>query len=157
GRKNPYIADLLHALALQPEKVAGIINSDIYLPYEHNWPDTILAAIGRNAVLMGQRADIDSLSDLQPRIYEEGFDFFFFEKNTDLPDLNRSFAMGLPWWDYWLPIAFAMRGLEIKLLAGPKALHLLHPAAWNEETWIFMALDFIEFAASEAPTGVTQL
>jgi hypothetical protein len=143
GWKAPAIDDLLRALAAQEEDIAGIINADILLG-SSDWLKPIESAV-HGAIVAGRRLDIDSL-DLQiHEAYPFGFDFFFFEREA-IPDLtNRSFSIGKPWWDYYLPLVFRLRGLEIRLLVSPDAFHLKHPTAFDLPTWRFMAT---EFAAS---------
>jgi len=46
---------------------------------------------------------------------------------------NPRFAMGLPWWDYWIPFRAIHLGAEVKILEGKLALHVDHPEKWDEE------------------------
>jgi len=142
GWKAPAIDDLLRALAAQEEDIVGIINADILLG-SSDWLNPIESAV-HGAIVAGRRVDIDSL-DLQiHEAYPFGFDFFFFEREA-IPELtNRPFSIGKPWWDYYLPLVFRLRGLEIRLLVSPDAFHLKHPTAYDWPTWRFMATEFAE-------------
>jgi len=142
GWKAPAIDDLLRALAAQEENIVGIINADILLG-SSDWLNPIESAV-HGAIVAGRRLDISSL-DLQiHEAYPFGFDFFFFERGA-IPELtNRPFSIGKPWWDYYLPLVFRLRGLEIRLLVSPDAFHLKHPTAFDLPTWRFMATEFAE-------------
>src|SRR5262245_32315501 len=52
GRRTPYIADLLHALATAAEPVAGIVNSDIVFEPSATWR-TWLPSAATDALVMG--------------------------------------------------------------------------------------------------------
>ena len=88
--------------------------------------------------------------------YTVGYDVFFFEREEVGGDIGQSFAIGIPWWDYLLPILFRLRGLRINLLTSPIAFHLQHPTNYNMPIWRYMANEFAEFvvestAASPGP------
>jgi hypothetical protein len=108
GRKNPLIADLLTALASQPEPIVGIINSDILLEAPERWRPIIGADIV-NSVVMGHRCDIESRSSVVGPRFTRGFDYFFFERNAigDILEGAPAFALGLPWWIIGCPWRWA--------------------------------------------------
>ncbi len=153
GRRNPLLADLIATLARQPEPLAGIVNADIFIDPDKNWREIIGASI-RDAIVVASRADLRSLAATDYRIYRQGFDLFFFEKAAIPPGLRPPFAMGLPWWDYWLPIAFRLQGAQIKILTEPLAFHLRHPANFDLTVFRHMAKEFVDFVLS-APNATS--
>ncbi len=146
GRKNPYIADLLSALMNAPERVTGIVNSDILFEPCAAWREQ-LPNLVRNAVVTGQRRDTASLQNGVFGKYFYGFDYFFFEREAvaKATEWAGDFAMGLPWWDYWLPLAMALQGRKIVALDRPAVLHLEHGNAYQESLWLRFGGDLAEF------------
>lgn len=127
GRKPPFIADILAALAGQPEQNVGIINSDLLFEPGAAWR-TYLPKLPGRTVATGQRYDTSSLLHNAAYRYFWGFDYFFFERDvaSRLAGEAASFAMGLPWWDYWFPMVLALRGFRILSLERPATIHLAH-------------------------------
>jgi FkbM family methyltransferase len=54
--------------------------------------------------------------------------------------------MGQPFWDYWLPHAFAARGRRVCAVEFPAAYHRNHPRQWSFEAWHRCALEFDRMA-----------
>jgi tetratricopeptide (TPR) repeat protein len=151
GRRTPYIADLLHALMNAPEPVAGIVNSDVVFEPSQAWR-TWLPAAAAGGLVMGQRHDATSLSDGTFRKYYWGFDCFFFPLGAarELLDSAMPFAMGIAWWDYWLPAALSMRGRHVLTLERPAIAHLIHKDPMLDESWRQAAIRFAQFIMREA-------
>jgi tetratricopeptide (TPR) repeat protein len=151
GRRTPYIADLLCALIDTPEPVVGIINSDLVFEPSAAWREEMLRAVG-GAVVTGQRHDATSLLEGTFRKYYWGFDFFFFDIKAarDLLETAMPFAMGLAWWDYWLPAALSLRGRRVLTLERPTVAHLIHKEPQLDDTWRELAMRFAAFIVQEA-------
>src|SRR5882762_5865582 len=119
GRRTPLLSDLLQVLSEQSEETVGIINADIFLERK-NWADVIESAVD-GGIAVAHRTDVNSFGGSDPALYHHGYDLFFL-KRKDIPtDFTRPFAMGLPWWDYCLPITFSMRGLQVNVITSPVA------------------------------------
>ena len=153
GRRTPYIADLLCALIDAPEPVVGIINSDIVFEPSPAWQTWLPRAVGK-AVVTGQRLDATSLLAGTFRKYYWGFDFFFFDIKSAryLVDtaMAMPFAMGLAWWDYWLPAALSLAGRHIVTLERPTVAHLIHKEPQLDDSWRQLAIHFAKFIVTEA-------
>ena len=157
GRKTPYIADLLGALAnASPENIVGIVNSDLIFEPGESWQNILSHAV-KESVVLGQRYDTVSLSGAVPRKYFWGFDYFFFEKERigELIESSLPFAMGLPWWDYWLPVALAFQGRDIRRLERPAIIHLDHGKGFKKPAVRSMAQRFISFVIQSADRDST--
>jgi hypothetical protein len=141
--RTPLLSELLNVLAGQDEDIVGIINADILLE-EKDWTSAIVPAT-KGAIAVAQRVDMKSFEDRNQTPYPHGFDLFFFERREIPAAIERPFAMGLPWWDYYLPIAFSLRRLRINLLTAPVAFHLQHPTSYSMPVWRKMAREFAEF------------
>jgi tetratricopeptide (TPR) repeat protein len=152
GRRNPYIADLLLALADRPEPVAGIINSDIVFEPGPEWSAS-LPQLTRKNVILAQRFGTGSLRQGLLCRYSGGFDAFFFEKSLAARVAAKSppYGMGIPWWDFWLPMAFAVEGKRVAVCKAPRIVHLDHHAGWQWALWRRYGIIFAEFLEANLP------
>jgi tetratricopeptide (TPR) repeat protein len=151
GRRTPYIADLLRAVIEAPEPVVGIINSDLVFEPSAAWNEELRRLV-RDAVVTGQRHDATSLLEGTFRKYYWGFDFFFFDIKAarDLLETAMPFAMGLAWWDYWLPAALSLKGRRVITLERPTVAHLIHKEPQLDDAWRELAIRFAAFIVQEA-------
>jgi Flp pilus assembly protein TadD len=165
GRKNPYIADLLEALKDVPEPVVGIINSDLVFESTPAWERNLPAALS-GAIVIGHRYDATSLLKGALRRFWPGFDYFFFDKAMakTLSADAMPFAMGLPFWDYWVPIAAAVSGRKVNVLERPSVVHLMHahgyePVALGDFARIFanVVIKYSERAVGPLPRAVSEI
>jgi hypothetical protein len=153
GRPTPLLSDVLEVLRAQPQRIVGITNADIYVNVKADWRG-LLAASARHAFVVAQRADIDAKPPFNPQLYPFGYDAFFFEREAIPQNSEAPFAMGVPWWDYWLPLAFRFRGHETRLLTGA-AFHLRHPTNYEQTLWRHMAEELADFIVATAGTPGT--
>ena len=146
----PYIHDLLKALrsaaALHDVPLAnctlGIINADIYFRNVPALADT-LRHEAQGALILGPRVDVDASSSFTSFLpsgaetYSVGYDYFFM--SGDLLDdfADSPFCMGMPFWDYWVPLAALLQGRPLKSLNSPVALHLTHDTRWDDSIYLF--------------------
>ncbi|MEA2756418.1 MAG: hypothetical protein QOJ54_2707 [Aliidongia sp.] len=155
GRPTPLIDDLLQVLAQQPQDIVGIINADLCMETGKDWMAPIKTSVA-STVLIGHRLDLIHWSTEPGELvatgapYDGGFDLFFFEKSAIAKCLTgagaqRFFSLGMPWWDFWLPIALALQGYRIALMAGPLAGHLVHPIKYDPAIWEYMGAQFIDY------------
>jgi len=153
GRRTPYVADLLKVLIDAPEPVVGIINSDLVFEPSEAWRAGLPRAV-QDAVVTGQRHDATSLLEGTFRKYYWGFDFFFFDIKAarDLLESAMPFAMGLAWWDYWLPAAMSLTGRCVVTLERPTVAHLIHKEPQLDDTWRELAIRFAAFIVQGVAT-----
>src|SRR5579871_2909774 len=147
GPKTPFITDILSTLAAAPESVVGIVNADIVLEPGPMWRDMAKRLITGRSVAFARRYEARSLLDGPLVRYVYGFDCFFLGKAgaSLLAAEARQFAMGLPWWDYWVPLSLASRGYDLLTIRRPATIHLIHdstraPVA-HTPNWRRLALD----------------
>jgi hypothetical protein len=146
GKKTPFIADMLQALLATNASSFGIVNADLVFEPDGGWHR--LSAILPGTVFASQRLDTSSLlvGPLRPYM---GFDCFFFDRATalELMRMAAGFAIGLPWWDAWLPAAAAIAGRRFGIIHRPAVLHLSHPQAYDEALHSSLAMTFARFVA----------
>jgi hypothetical protein len=164
GRKTPLIDDLLLVLARQDRPIVGIVNADICLETGRDWVSPITEAIP-SSLLISHRLDVESWPGQPGAVTVSGapnpygFDLFFFEKTAILDCLakdgaKRFYSMGMPWWDFWFPIAMAFSGYRVAPLEDPVAAHLLHPTNYDQAIWEYMAAQLIDFVLQHGADGV---
>lgn len=131
GRKNPYIADLLLALKDAKEPVLGLINSDLLFEPSAAWSENLPSRVAE-AMIVAHRYNTHALREGALRRFQ-GLDCFFFDKSTALCALETAmpFAIGAPWWDYWLPCIALLNNRAITVVDRPAILHLFHKTAYS--------------------------
>ena len=146
----PHIHDLLNALRNRcagqstPGRhcIVDVINAYIYLR-----PVPKLSEIVRThapgALILGPRVDVDDaavFASYRPtgtETYSVGYDYFLMSSEL-LDDFTESpFAMGMPFWDYWLPLVALLHGRPLKSLNAPVALHVHHDTQWDDTIYLF--------------------
>jgi len=89
-----------------------------------------------------------------------GFDIFIAhaEQLASIP--GAGFAIGLPWWDYYVPMSLRGRGVDIKTLSDRFASHLNHDGRWDQASWLkfgtLFAAQIVESAGGRAVDPVIQ-
>jgi tetratricopeptide (TPR) repeat protein len=141
GRNTPFIADMLSVLAGRSEPVLGIINCDLLFEPDSFWRE-LPRVIATQTLIMGHRYDVFTLEGGVMTPYYAGYDYFFFDRAAAmaLAQTPRPFSMGLPWWDYWLPLSLRLRGYQIQCLKTPVVLHLQHEQRIGARTVIARTL-----------------
>lgn len=124
------INSLLDCLTSSSGAICGIVNSDISFRVRENFT----AFIEDNAaggMVFGSRIDVDGSVEVSAEEYCLGFDYFFFDKGI-LPRISRTdFRLGMPYWDYWFPLALYLRRTVVKRLVSPVAYHICHDTSWS--------------------------
>jgi hypothetical protein len=67
---------------------------------------------------------------------------------TDLPDCV--FALGLPWWDYWLPLEAIRKGIQPLNLTwdhNPLLQHLIHEDRWDPASLVYLGRHLINLSS----------
>ncbi|NEQ35200.1 MAG: glycosyltransferase [Okeania sp. SIO3I5] len=144
GRPLIYVDDLLLYLKQYGTKICGIINSDIRLEAGENFL-SFISQQAENSVIFGSRVDIDSFELTGGKIYERGFDIFFFDKLLLEEFPISKFCLGLPWWDLWIPSMAIKKGLNSKYLVTPVVYHLKHKINYSNDFWQTMGIHFADF------------
>ncbi|WP_207477300.1 hypothetical protein [Arenibaculum pallidiluteum] len=106
-----------------------IVNADIRV----NWP-ALHERFHRNPqpadLVIYSREDVDA-SGSSHGIYGLGFDLFIARTEALRLFRGTEFAFGLPWWDYYFPIAALLNGFTVKRGSQPRIVHSDHAAKWD--------------------------
>lgn len=107
--------------------LAAFCNSDISLASRD-----LAAIIDQDAsdLVFSSRTDTDDAG--RPiEIYADGFDFFCFRPEHAHVIAHDDMYIGLPWWDFLVPLAFVRDGLTATRLDGRHINHVKHPQKWD--------------------------
>jgi hypothetical protein len=144
GKPVPFIRDLLLGAAAnaKPPATVGLVNSDIFLRPVAGLAEA-LAHHSREALLLVPRVDVSdrgAISAFRPtgaEVFSVGYDGVFLPAALveDIPE--NIFCIGMPFWDYWLPLVALLKGYPLKTLTSPIALHVAHGTRWDGSVYIF--------------------
>ena len=141
-----YLRDFIDAILSTHEGVVSITNADIILDFsEHE--RSIIESLKPNECIISKRIDVDVKEERIGIEYSTGYDFFSFHTNV-MCDFNASdFAIGMPWWDHFLPLWLYMKGTTS---AGKidSVFHLKHQERWQYKYWFTIGKKFEEILAN---------
>ncbi len=135
ARSMPSLAAVI-AQAPSDEPI-GIINADIFMvPFEGLAER--MEAFARSRTIVMHRYDVPSIDRRDGKIFEIGVDLLAFTPSLIAPAIDglvrRPFQLGVPWWDYALPLAASLYA-PLALATDPILLHHAHQLNWNENEW----------------------
>lgn len=135
GKPFVYVNDVLSYLEGCGASIVGIVNSDIHLRTDLNFL-SYLKTEAENSMIFASRIDIDSAESETGEMYGYGFDFFFFDRYLlkDFPVYDE-FCLGIPWWDYWVPLTALQNNFNTKYLQNTVAYHVKHPINYSVKNW----------------------
>jgi len=149
GKPYVYINDLLDYLSEYGATIGGIINSDIHLRADNNFASFIFEQ-AQDSMVFASRLDVESLEATEGKIYQPGFDVFFFDKNL-LKDFPHSeLCLGVPCWDLWIPFLAVQKNWKLKYIKNTVAVHVDHAQNWSQENWEKAWFKFSEFEIPSA-------
>lgn len=133
GHPYVYFNDLLTCLLSTGSKVGGIINSDIHLINPALFD--LVSQPKEHSLVFGSRVDVSTSSDRQGKLYDLGFDYFFFTRKLLTIFPPEPFCLGLPWWDFWAALIPLAAKHVIRRVITPAVVHVAHQAAWDKDHW----------------------
>ncbi|MDX2260002.1 MAG: hypothetical protein NW205_13940 [Hyphomicrobiaceae bacterium] len=127
------LAKLAEAMRAAPTDRAVFINSDISLAA----PDELRQAIDSDdsGLLFASRTDTDE-AGAPISVYTDGFDFFCFRPEHAGHMGHPQMFIGLPWWDFLVPLEFVRHGLVATRLPGHLIHHRQHPQKWDRAAFL---------------------
>jgi len=147
GRPLVFISDLItHGLEQSTSRMA-ICNADVFFDPFIPFADNISADL---PLVYSHRIDLEALDTPATGKVFYGIDYVNVTATfaSKLPDSN--FAMGLPWWDYWLPLeALRESHKPISLLwnGSPLLKHLVHGDRWDPAALVYLGQHLLNLMA----------
>lgn len=122
-------------LAIEQGEDLLLINSDIIINH--------LPKFSRDGITILTRCDYSEGAAIeQGRLYEHGFDAFFFP-NAFLGLFPPTiYCLGNCFFDYSIPFRYLSKGIPVYWPQGKSIFHKMHPFAWNYDEWMAMGLFF---------------
>jgi hypothetical protein len=111
--------------------IAAIVNSDISL--NESMSIDVDSRYLKNGIVIGTRYEIDN-GNVYPFIY--GYDIFIFDPKNIPVFSNDNYVIGMPWWDYWVPIAFIKKGMNVFHLKNQVIYHRTHETNYDMNIWL---------------------
>lgn len=144
GKPLPFINDMLKAAHenAPTASVVGLLNADIILRSAPNLINA-LTRDAADAVVMVPRVDVVHLADCATftatgrETYSIGYDGVFMPPHMIALLPESIFCIGMPFWDYWLPLMVLLKGQPLKSIASPIALHVTHKTRWDKAIYVF--------------------
>lgn len=133
GKPLVYIDDALAALTTTKASINGIINSDIVLRapgLSEKLEDVI-----KGKCLFANRTDVYKIKETYGPHYKLGYDLFLFDPSLPIRIPTSNFCLGMPWWDYWLPVAAMLTGFLPVYIDSHIAFHQKHTTNWANDTF----------------------
>jgi len=149
-----YFDDCLAYFAKNELKICGIVNSDIYLLKEEFYAFVKREAV--HAFVYGSRVDVETIENLNGKIFELGFDYFFFDKQIISHYPQSNFLIGLPMWDFWavlIPIYFR---IPVKKVITPHAYHIIHKTNWDDKDWYVFRDELLRYIKPSTDLPIRQ-
>lgn len=143
GRAYIYFDDILQYFRLQNIAVCGIVNPGVYLAKPEL--QGLIRKEAPGAIVYGSQVDVESLTELKGSQDNQGFHFFFFDRELiQYYQQKKEFCLGLPWLDYWTVLVPLMRGYPAKKLTTPVAVHVRHKINWDKKVWLELGNNMAE-------------
>jgi len=122
---------ILDAIKSVDCKHCGIVNSDIILKAK------IESKHLKSDLLIVTRWELDEIN--KPYPFGNGYDFFAFKK--DIVDIfyNTNYVIGMPWWDFWIPLITIKLGFKIDHVKNGIIFHRTHETNYDMGVWIKFA------------------
>jgi len=135
GRPLIPIAAMMQTARNVSADVCGIINSDIEFRGQPAFFDLVRRHVA-GSLIFGNRIDVADRSAVGGKAFRGGYDFFLWDRNNSPLFEDGPMVLGLPWWDYWLPLHAYAKGLVIKRFATSGFIHVVHPVGYDMPTFL---------------------
>lgn len=149
---NVLLTDLLNVAVIKSHgEPFGIANADIFLRHASSLREAV-QGLRPGQFGFTRRVDLTDPSRLAGIPYRHGFDFFALHPADahKVPDIGL--ALGVPWWDHYLPALLSVHGGEAKALPSSCVYHLEHPATWENAVWATLGYHFLKQFRGLYPT-----
>lgn len=101
-----------------------IRNNDIKLNKKHL----------KDSLIIGSRYEIDGDKPIYQ--FTKGYDLFIFNKKYINTFYNENYVIGMPWWDFWVPVIADKSSLVVYHINDPIIYHRTHQTNYDDDIWI---------------------
>jgi len=140
GKPYPFMTDFFEAISKSSNGVVAFTNSDILIRLSSD-QQLALTQLKEDECIILKRKDVASLTSTEGKEYRPGYDFFAVHASR-LKDIQAgAMAIGIPWWDHFLPLHLMLSGLR-HVNIGACIFHLEHEERWDQKNWISVGNEF---------------
>jgi len=157
GKPVPFLADIFDYQYGVDEPLLGIVNADVALEVSAAQRRWLMETAAEGLVCI-RRTDVpdETLPLDQGTQLPQGFDAFLYGRSL-LPSLRaEGFCLGMPFWDFWLPVVAVLSGHPVFVVTAPVLRHVEHPVVWDASAPLFMHV-FMQAVLSAASTTAAPL
>jgi hypothetical protein len=147
GKPLVYLSDILRYFQERQTGPFGLVNADIILDPAPGFIDRVRTQ-AQGALVVATRVEIDDLDVRQGRRNLWGFDAMFLDPDMAARFTDCGFCLGMPFWDYWMPMTAVLHGLPYRQIKNDVAFHLKHAEAWSDKRFLFSHM-FVKFLQDE--------
>lgn len=134
GKQTIRLIDIFKCMEAVSYPIVALVNSDISISANKNI-FSYLTEHASKGLVFSSRVDVIREGDGEGRFYDDGLDFFCFHKDFLKKMPENLFALGHPWWDYFMPLAFFHAELPLFHLHTPITFHVAHETNWDRNSW----------------------
>lgn len=127
GKKLVRLNSILDSIKEIDTNYCAIVNSDIILDSSLKFKDI------DNAIIIATRWEIDG-NKLYP--FNNGYDLFIFKKSKINLFYNKNYVIGMPWWDFWLPLIALKANMSVYHIKNKVISHRTHETNYDSEKWV---------------------
>ena len=124
---------ILKAIENSDKEYVCIVNSDIILNTNMDISILLKDRYLDKGVIIGTRFELDG--DKEPYPFTAGYDIFIFNKKNVNLFLNKNYVIGMPWWDYWIPIISNKNSFTIYHINSKLIYHKTHQTNYDGDVW----------------------
>ncbi|GGJ16615.1 hypothetical protein GCM10011320_25020 [Neoroseomonas lacus] len=135
GRPGTWVWDALGQAVGTGASVVGIVNADIRFDLDAGRRHALMAR-ARHGILACNRMDLGHPGQQEGPYYRYGYDLLLMPRELAMMLDMRGFALGVPWWDYWILLDALLHGLPVEVVQCAGVRHLSHRAAWQRPAWL---------------------
>ncbi|MBW6398707.1 hypothetical protein KPL78_12660 [Roseomonas sp. HJA6] len=135
GRPGAWVADALAQALATGAPVVGLVNADIRLDLDMR-RRAALVARAQDRVVACNRMDVSHAQQAEGPFYRYGYDLVLMPRAIAQRIDMRGFALGVPWWDYWILLDALLQGIAVDVVQCVGVRHLWHQTAWRRSAWL---------------------
>jgi FkbM family methyltransferase len=143
-----HIFDYLQNHLSSGNGIFAIVNADIQLKLDFD-TQLLIENEAKQSLVVSSRVEIKEPLATSGQIYTRGFDAFFFDAELLAKIPKSNYCLGMPWWDFWLPLMAQQNQIEVKYLAEPIAYHVQHKINYSSQLWEKYGIQFTQLFEPE--------
>lgn len=118
---------ILDAIKSTRATKCAIVNSDIILSRKINIDKKC-----EGSLVIATRWE---LGDVPSYPFESGYDLFIFDVRNIEIFYNKNYVIGMPWWDFWIPIIANKAMIPVYHIKNNLIRHRTHKTNYEHSTW----------------------